>query len=238
LLTDTPVVYRCDRVDAARRTAPVLFTVPGQVYDIDPSRSSRLFMAEHEVSGSGPRPFEADQRLQQTLYQLDIARPFERWTVLARTAGAPDTLRVADLGLVPGREYVAFDFWKKRFLGTFRDTLTFGAADPEFQVQVVCLRELQPHPQLLATNRHVSCGGVDLERVSWNGDSLSGVSRVVPGDDYEIFVTEPEGWTAESVDAGGAEAVLGETRDHWRRVTVRGARTVHMAWAIRYRRLR
>jgi hypothetical protein len=193
-------------------------------------------MAEHEVSGSGPRPFEADQRLQQTLYQLDIARPFERWTVLARTAGAPDTIRVADLGLSAGRDYVAFDFWKKRFLGAFKDTFVFGAIDPDFQVQVVCLREQQSHPQLLATNRHVSCGGADLERVSWNGDSLSGISKVVAGDDYELYVTEPDGWTAESVEAEGAEAVLGESHDHWRRVTVRGVRTAHVMWTVRYRR--
>jgi alpha-galactosidase len=235
MLTDRPEVYRTDRVEAARRTAPVLFTVPGQVYDIDPSRTSRLFMVEHEVSGSGPRPFEADQRLQQTLYQLDIARPFERWTVLARTSGAPDTLRVTDLGLFAGRDYVAFDFWKKRFLGAFRDTLFAGAIDPDFQVQVVCLRERLSHPQLLATNRHVSCGGVDLESVNWNGEALSGISRVVAGDDYELYLTEPDGWTAESVDAADAEALLGERRDQWRRVTMRGARTGQLTWTIRYR---
>jgi alpha-galactosidase len=236
MLTDRPEVYRTDRVEAARRTAPVLFTLPGQVYDIDPSRSGRLSMADHEVSGSGPRPFEADQRLQQTLYQLDIARPFERWTVLARTAGAPDTVRAIDLGLSPGRDYVAFDFWKKRFLGGFRDTLVLGTVDPDIQVQVVCLRERQPHPQLLATNRHVSCGGADLEQVSWSGESLTGISRAVTGDDYELYVTEPEGWTAESAVAAGAEALLGESRDHWRRVTVRGARAGRLTWTIRYRR--
>jgi alpha-galactosidase len=236
MLTDRPEVYRSERVEAARRTAPVLFTVPGQVYDIDPSRSSRLFMVEHEVSGSGPRPFEADQRLQQTLYQLDIARPFERWTVLARTAGAPDTIRMADLGLATGRNYVAFDFWKKQLLGAFRDTLFAGAVDPVYQVQVVCLREQQPHPQLLATNRHVSCGGVDLERVRWSGDTLSGTSRVVTGDDYELYLTEPDGWTAESVAAPGAAATLGERVDHWRRVTMRGAPTGQLTWTVQYLR--
>jgi alpha-galactosidase len=236
MLTDRPDVYRSDRVEAARRTAPVLFTLPGQVYDIDPSRSSRLAMVDEEVSGSGPRPFEADSRLQQTLYQLDIARPFERWTVLARARGAPDTLRLTDLGLVAGRQYVAFDFWAKRFLGAFRDTLVTGAVDPAFQVQVVCLREQQAHPQLLATNRHVSCGGVDIERVSWSGAALSGTSRVVTGDDYELYLTEPDGWTAESVDALGADAVLGAVRDHWRSVSMRGARTGQLTWTVRYRR--
>jgi alpha-galactosidase len=236
MLTDRPEVYRSDRVEAARRTAPVLFTTPGQVYDIDPSRTSRLFMAEHEVSGSGPRPFEADQRLQQTLYQLDIARPFERWTVLARTPGAPDRLGMIDLGLATGRDYLAFDFWGKRFLGAFRDTLVAGAIDTSFQVQVVCLRERQPHPQLLATNRHVSCGGVDLEQVNWSEDVLAGESRVVAGDSYELYVTEPDGWTAESVDAPGAEAELGGRRDGSIRVTMRGAGTGLLTWRIQYRR--
>jgi alpha-galactosidase len=236
MLTDKPDVYRGDRVEAARRTAPVLFTLPGQAYDVDPTRSSRLSLVEHEVSGSGPRPFEADQRLHQTLYQLDIARPFERWTVLARTAGAPDTLRVTDLGLPAGRQYVAFDFWGKRFLGAFRDTIALGAVDPVFQVQVVCLRERRPRPQLLATNRHVSCGGVDLESLSWSGTALSGVSRVVAGDDYELYLSEPDGWIAESADAPGAEVVLGERRDTVRRVTVRGARAGLVTWTVRYRR--
>jgi len=238
MLTDRPEVYRGHGVEAARRTAPVLFTLPGQVYDIDASRTSRLSMVEHEVSGSGPRPFEADQRLQQTLYQLDIARPFERWTVLARTTGAPDSLPMAELGLASGRDYVAFDFWRKRFLGVFRDMLTAGAIDPEFQVQVVCLRARQAHPQLLATNRHVSCGGVDLERVSWSGDALEGTSRVVRGDDYELYLTVPDGWTAESVDASGAEAVLAAPRDGAVRVTIRGASTGLLTWRVRYRRQR
>jgi len=149
---------------------------------------------------------------------------------------------MTELGLVPGREYVAFDFWGKRFLGVFRDTLVAGAIDPGFQVQVVCLRERQSHPQLLATNRHVSCGGVDLERVRWSGETLEGVSRVVPGDDHELYLTEPDGWTADSVDAPGAEAVLAERRDGAVRVTMRGtmrgAKSELLAWRVRYRRQR
>ena len=238
MLTDRPEVYRTDRAEAARRTAPVLLTMPGQVYDVDPSRSSRLFMVEHEVSGSGPRPFEADQRLQQSLYQLDVARPFERWTVLARTAGAPDTVRFVDLGLVPGRDYVAFDFWGKRFLGAFRDTFAGGPIDTTYLVQVVCLRERQSHPQLLASNRHVSCGGVDLEQVSWSGGTLAGVSQVATGDAYELYLTEPDGWTAESVDAPGAQAELGERRDGTVRVTMRGAQAGLLAWRVRFSRSR
>jgi hypothetical protein len=138
--------------------------------------------------------------------------------------------------LAAGQDYVAFDFWGKRFLGAFRDTLIAGAIDPALQVQVVCLRERKLHPQLLATNRHVSCGGVDLERVSWSGEVLSGVSRVVADDDYEVFLTEPDGWTAESADAPGAAVTLGEVRDRARRVTMRGSRAGLVTWTVRYHR--
>lgn len=236
MLTDKPEVYLSDRVEAARRTAPVLVTRPGQVYDVDPSRTSRLAMVEHEVSGSGPRPFEADQRLQQTLYQLDVARPFERWTVLARTEGAPARLAVADLGLAPATEYVTFDFWGKRFTGSFRDTLLAGAVDPSVQVQVLCLRQRLPHPQLLATNRHVSCGGVDLEAVGWSGDVLSGSSRVVGGDDYELYLTEPAGWTLDAVAVSAGRSSVGEPANGWRRVAIRGSESGLVRWSVRYRR--
>jgi hypothetical protein len=141
-----------------------------------------------------------------------------------------------DLGLAAGTTYLAFDFWAKRFLGPFRDSLVAGGIDPVFQVQVICLREQQGHPQLLATNRHVSCGGVDLERVSWDGSVLSGTSRVVRGDDYELYLSEPDGWVVGSVDAVNSQPVLGVLRDHMRRVTIRGAQAGLVSWSVRYRR--
>ncbi len=240
MLTDTPDVYLGERVVAAQRTAPVLVTRPGQVYDVDPSRSDRLWMVDNEVSGAGPRPFEADQRLQQTLYQLDIARPFERWTVLARTTGAPSSIGVEDLGLDAAREYVAFDFWAERALGVFKGVLALEHVK-ENDVQVVCLRERVDHPQVLATNRHVSCGGVDLQQVRWTGDALVGRSQVVPDATVTLFFTEPAGWDAVAVEAPEAEAQLGERVDaaspggiRWRRVTLR-AHAATVAWGVRFR---
>jgi hypothetical protein len=194
MLTDPPEIYETSRVEAARRAAPVLFTVPSQLYDVDPSRSDRLRETATTLSGSGPRPFDAEQRLLATLYQLDVHRAFGAWTVLARTAGAPATIRFADLGLEAGHDYLAFEFWTKRLLGSFRDTLPAGPIDSRYQVQVFCLRERTGHPQLLATNRHLTCGGPDLRSVSWSGTALEGESSVVPGDPYELYLTEPAGY--------------------------------------------
>ncbi|MFN8580008.1 MAG: hypothetical protein U0163_03395 [Gemmatimonadaceae bacterium] len=185
------------------------------------------------MSGSGPRPFEADQRLAQTLYQLDVSRPFERWTVLARTAGASPAISVADLGLRPGEAYHAFDFWQQRYLGTFVDSLRLAPVDP-VGVQVVCIRAPASHPQVLASNRHVSCGGVDLLDVRWSATSSSGRSTVVGNDDYVCFLTE-----ATRLDSGGcignsAAARLEGYRDGARRVVLRSQASGVVTWTITY----
>lgn len=242
MLTDKPSEYVDDALTVAQRTAPVLVTRPGQVYDVDPSRTDRLWMVAHEVSGAGPRPFEADQRLQQTLYQLDIARPFERWTVLARTTGAPTQIALGELGLDTARTYVAFDFWANRAIGAVKGALTLAAV-AENDVQVLCLRERVDHPQILATSRHVSCGGVELQDVRWADGELSGRLQRWDALSGTLHVTEPAGWEALAVEVGERRAELGErveptTADgiRWRRVLI-ASTTPTASWKIRYRRV-
>ena len=239
MLTDRPEVYRTPRVDIAKRTAPVLFTRPEQIYDVDPSRSQLIGRAATEVSGSGPRVFDADKRLSVPLYLLDVSRPFERWSVLARTGGDPadsDSIRFADLGLDPAPAYLVFEFWSHTLLGTFRTGFVPGPVDAGRKVQVFCIRRRVAHPQVVATNRHVSCGGPDLESVSWSGAALSGVSDVVGGDEYAIYLTEPAGFRFRDVRVDGAELLGTETAGGMRVVRLRSATAAKASWTVRYGR--
>ncbi len=234
MLTDPPEIYRTDRAEAAKRTAPVLFTRPGQIYDVDPARSSRLGEAAATLSGAGPRPFDADQRLVVPLYQLDIARPFEQWTVLARTAGSDGRLEFAELGLPGGKDFLAFEFWTRRPLGVVRDRLALPEVDPAFQVQVVCLRARVDHPQILSTSRHVTCGGPDLAEVRWGDGALSGTSDIVAGDDYALYLSEPAGFRFGTVTADGAEVVGQELQDGTRQIHLRSAAGGRVRWTVNY----
>ena len=235
MLTDRPEVYQTDRVEAARRTAPVLFTRPGQLYDVDPSRSSLLALAGTELSGSGPRPFDADQREVVPYYQLDIARPFEQWTVLARTRDDAGAVPLAELGLPDDAEYLGFEFWTRRPLGVVRGALDAGPIDPRFGVQVVCLRPRLERPQLVATSRHVTCGGPDLRELAWKDDALSGTSELVAGDPYEIYLNEPTGFQFVEADAGGAR-VTGQAADGATRVIrLESERGGMVRWKVQYR---
>jgi len=200
LLTDKPEKYRTDVVEPARRAAPVLWTVPGQIFDVDPSRSDQLGRVGAEVSGSGPRVFDASLQPTCELFLLEVDRPFERWSVLGRTGESVREVRFADLGLDPAKEYYVFEFWTKRLLGSFVGSFDPGPLDPLFRSQALAIRERKTHPQVLATSRHVTCGGVDLVDVRWSEGTLSGTSLVLAGDPYAIYLTEPEGYRLAGFD--------------------------------------
>lgn len=237
MLTDPPAIYRTDRVEAARRTSPVLFAQPGQIYDVEPSRSNAIGRASVEVSGSGPRPFDATQALStHYLHAVDVSRPYENWMVLARTGGDRAPIRFADLGLAPDRSYVAFEFWTRSFLGAFKEAFSPDDIDPHFGVQVICLREEMSHPQLVATNRHVSCGAMDVSNTTWTGSTLNGVSDVVASDPYEIFLTEPQGFDLVETHAEGAAIMANEMVGGLRRLRLITAVGGRIEWRLRYRR--
>ncbi len=237
MLTDPPEVYLTERAEIAKRTAPVLFTRPEQVYDVDPSRSQMVGRAATEVSGSGPRAFDADKRLGVSLYLLDVNRSFERWSVLARTGGADaDTLRFADLGLDPEVDYLVFEFWSHELLGSLHGGFVPGVIDAGRKVQVFCIRRRATHPQVIATNRHVSCGGPDLEDVGWSAGELSGVSNVVGHDEYVLYLTEPAGFRLGDVQVRGARVVGSEMEGPIRMVRLDAAASGKVSWTVRYRR--
>ena len=64
LLCDKPDVYRDDRnIEGARRSSPIMFSVPGQLYNFDESKSSALVRTPREsiMAGATPAPGDANQ---------------------------------------------------------------------------------------------------------------------------------------------------------------------------------
>ncbi|OIR07637.1 melibiase [mine drainage metagenome] len=201
MLTDKPEKYNDPfLIEAAKRSIPVLFTQPGQVYDVDPSRSSLINLADVEMSGSGARPFDASVSTTTGLFSLEINKPFEDWIVLGRLDERDKIIPFKDLGLDENKEYLIFEFWTKKFIGSFKKQFEPEAIDTNYKCQVFCFREKQDHPQLLATNRHISCGGYELKEVQWKNNILSGSSDVVAGDEYIIYLYEPENFIMNSIN--------------------------------------
>jgi len=234
LLTDKPEVYRTNIVDPAKRAAPVLFTRPGQIYDVDSSRSQNLHLVGTEVTGSGPRLFDAGRAPTVHLFLLEINRPFENWVLLGRTGGVSKNIPFDELGLDPSKEYYVFEFWSKILMGSYSNEFAPGKIDPHFNCQLFCIREQQDHPQIIATNRHITCGGYELDDVRWEDPILSGKSRVIKNDPYILYVSEPPGYTFKEARCTGAKIKKTEKTGMMQKIVLIADNTGSINWTIEY----
>ena len=196
MVSDKAEDYKNDsNLEGMKRSAPVLFTVPGQLYD---------------GGGNG------------TWWLQEIDRPFEHWSVLARfnwrqsklkgnRPDMPETeVKFADLGLADDREYLVFEFWAQTFLGKPKGSFKAPAQDAGNALQVFAIREARPHPWVLSTTRHISQGGVSLLDERWDAGKkvLSGQSAVVVGDPYVLTVHLPRGFRLRSAEFSGEKVEI------------------------------
>jgi hypothetical protein len=92
----------------------------------------------------------------------------------------------ARLGLEPAKTYHGFDFWANAPVPSFHDT--FKCQVPPTSCRIIAVRAAAGHPVLVSTSRHVTQGIVDVTGEEWRParKTLSGVSRVVGHDPYEL----------------------------------------------------
>jgi len=225
MVSDKVEVYKDDQnLEGMKRSAPVLPTVPGQLYD-----------PGHRAA---------------TWWLQEIDRPFDHWSVLARIQwaqkrekewkfdlkGTPQQeVKFADLGLEADREYLVFEFWDQKFLGKFKGSFIAPAMDTNIGMDVFAIREARKHPWVLSTTRHISQGGVSLLDERWNNDGniLSGKSAVVIGDPYILTVHLPQGFRLKSAEVGDEKVeIAGQTET----VTVRiiPSATKAVEWKMKF----
>jgi len=248
MLSDRADIYRDDRnIEGARRASPVLFTVPGQLYDVDPRKSDVLMAGGREdiKTGGPPSPIDADQRgAIVEWWMLDIARPFENWTILARMNWTEKPMdhvfvKFSDIGLPADGEYIVHEFWSRECVPIpCCDSFRAERLEP-FGIHIYAIRAALDRPQIVSTSRHITQGGVDLESVEWRPESctLAGRSRVVRGDPYEIAIRNP--WTfvfvAAEFDGKPAGLPLGkDDADRLLRFSFTPDATRILEWSVRF----
>jgi hypothetical protein len=241
LLSDKPDVYRDDRnIEGLRRSSPIVFSVPGQLYDFDDRHSSTVATMKREsiTSGTNPAPCDADQFgaiCPWWLNEFDFPG-VGHWNVLHRLnwGGAAPQAKVAfaDLGLESDRDYLVYEFWTGTFLGTRRGTLELPKAEAK-ELRSYALRPLENHPQIVSTNRHLSQGGADLLEVKWDNGVLSGRSKVVQGDRYELAIHLPTGFSPEGAQFNGAAATV-KTEGDLTRISFMPEKSGEAAWVVKF----
>jgi alpha-galactosidase len=234
MVTDKPQVYHTDLIIPAQKSLPVLFTMPGQVFDLDPSRSANLNRTLTEMSGSGERESDGSRTSPFDLFMLEMNLPWERWCVLGRLGEKEKEISLGELGLEQGKEYLLYEFWSDTFLGTVTDKIVFDKPDPQYNCQLYCIRPAQPNPQVLATSRHISCGAADLSDVEWEAGVLSGASRPVASDPYTLLIHEPSGYGSPVVTAAGGNIISQIVEGKVRRIRMESQDGSLISWKIDY----
>jgi len=237
MVSDKVKVYQDDlKLEGMKRSAPVLFTVPGQLYDYSPRGRGNYRASLH----GGEAPW----------WLLEIDRPFDHWSVLARFQWGqrqgqkhewqlhgvpPQEVSFADLGLGDDREYLVFEFWTQEFLGKAKGSFTAPAMDENTGLQVFAIREVRAHPWILSTTRHISQGGVSLLDERWDGERnvLLGKSAVVIGDPYVLTVHLAEGFRLQSAEVDG-EKVECENQEETATVRIIPSASKTVEWEMTF----
>lgn len=149
---------------------------------------------------------------------------------------------IESLDLRPDTVYDVFDFWDRQRLPPLQERLRIEV--PAAACRILALRPRADHPQLLSTSRHVTQGIVDVLEETWDPATrtLSGRSRVVAADPYEIrmVLPEPTGrWrvaAAEALPGDGSARAPAQmtTEDGLARVLWHPTETGILHWKVRF----
>ena len=244
ILSDKPEVYENDQnLYGLRRSSPVLFTVPGQLYDFDPQKTN--WLKEHQRTeintGKRPSPIDGDQMGEVSHFWLnEFNMSFENWNVLHRLnwskkkkSSLPTTnIMFADLGLDPAKEYLVYEFWTHTFLGVLKNELKLGKLGA-YGIESFAIREKLNRPQLVSTNRHISQGAAELEKLIWEDNTIKGRSKMIVEDNYTITVFVPENYQLKSAWVDGKE-VKATQEDHLLRMSYLPKQTASLSWKISF----
>jgi len=180
--------------------------------------SERLDIVKRCIPAHGlaARPVDVFERDVAKVWLLTDTRQAARRDVVAlyNWSGKADDLSIkADrIGLPAASGYVAFDFWADKFIPPFRDTIS--ASLPPNSCRILAVRPVSDVPQLLSTSRHVTQGIVDVIGEKWEAAQsvLSGTSKVVENDRYELRIILPIGaksWRATAASVAAEDAAAG-----------------------------
>jgi len=232
MLSDPVEAYTEEKLEIIRRTLPPLATVTAEtgplpldypaytwtklhgfaVQSHETPVETEEVSLEDALNMAGDFPTMHDAHPFSSLWAFHIRKKRRRWCVMARLATMPlgaSKICMENLGLEPEKDYLAFDFWKQRFLGTVRlrmecEELSVG------QCQIVALYEAKNEPQVIASSRHVSMDAISIKEHVFADGVLKLEICGVPRTEEKYYIHAPGKYEFKGVTALGAKASICE----------------------------
>ncbi len=211
--------------------------------------ADRLDILKRTMPNHGllPRPVDLfDAPIPYTWLLTDTRRPnrrdvvsFFNWDSSEKTFDQD----VARLGLDPAVEYVAYDYWANQTVDSFAGKLRLKV--PAESCAILAVRPRADHPQLLSTSRHVTQGIVDVTEEKWHASALTltGKSKIVGGDVYELRIIKPakaREWAVKSVEVSSKDRVAGVKSSFQEeggliRVRIDSPNSLEVDWSVHFK---
>jgi len=210
--------YNQGKVSANFHAIAANTSMPSERFDRDyPEDRLELLKRVSPPTEDVSYPVDLFERIPAAVWNMPIERPFGRWNVLAvfnygpvepenstGTQADPFTVKLdaaKDLRLDPNKEYVVYEFWSRKLLGTFKGKFT-SRPIKSVDCDIYSIVERQAHPMLISTSRHVRQMAMDVKNVTWNAErkELRGTSRAVSGDPYQLRIYVPSRYRLDHVD--------------------------------------
>jgi len=207
-----------------------------------PAERLDLLKRTMPAHGRTARPVDFFENDPPRIWQVTDDKSPARRDVIALynwdAAEAAVDVPLSRFNLPEAKGYAAFDYWANAFLppitGSIKATLpAHGCLD-------LAVRPRLDRPFLLSTSRHISQGMVDVIDEQWDaaGKTLSGKSRVVGGDPYELRIVAPGNWKVANAEvsvndkaAAGIETKFSQSGTGVR-VTVNSETSRPIAWKV------
>ena len=140
-----------------------------------------------------------------------------------------------ELGLPSDTEYLLYDFWNKKLLGSFKDRFTSTRLEPRSNL-LLAIHPKMDHPQFLSTDRHITQGAVSLEELHWDSQSkiLSGTVKLVGGFPSRLVFTTPPGYQIKQVDTDNSVEINTILKDNTATVIMMSDQSKPATWKIKF----
>jgi hypothetical protein len=150
---------------------------------------------------------------------MPVERRFGKWDILAifnytgkanRGVFKTELDAARDLRLDENKEYVVYEFWTKKLVGTFKGTFVPPPVVP-YDCDIFSIVAKEDHPVLISTSRHMRQMAFDIKDMTYDPQqrALRGTSRAVAGDPYQLRIYVPNGFEAKRAEiSDGLEATM------------------------------
>lgn len=157
-----------------------------------PAERLNLLKRTMPSHGLKPRPVDIFEREIPSIWLLADTRSQPRRDVIGvfnwESTDQAFDYPLERVGLDAAKEYFVFDYWQNASLPVLHGRLHIDV--PARSCRVLAVRPRTSHPIVLSTSRHITQGMVDMAQETWNWKTrtLTGSSRLVGGDAYELRI--------------------------------------------------